>query len=128
MMQSLRYLVSVIWLGLGALPLGGLAAAAQTSPAPARAAAKAAPGSEKTLLVYPNPSTGIVNLSINGLVGRRVEVQVLNIIGTVMYRETLTELNQRFTKTLDLSRFANGLYYVKLESENSSQLCKLVIR
>ena len=128
MMQRLRYLVSIIWLGLGALPLGGLAAAAQTSPASARAAAKAVPGPEKTLLVYPNPSTGIVNLSINGLVGRRVEVQVLNIIGTVMYRETLTELNQRFTKTLDLSRFANGLYYVKLESENSSQLCKLVIR
>jgi len=45
-----------------------------------------------------------------------------------MYRETMTELNDRFTKTLDLSRFANGLYYVKLEADNASQLCKLVIR
>jgi len=78
--------------------------------------------------VYPNPSTGIVHLTINGLEGRRVEVSVLNVIGSVMYRETLSDLNERSTRTLDLSRFANGLYYVKLEADNSSQLCKLVIR
>ncbi|MGI4740231.1 MAG: T9SS type A sorting domain-containing protein [Janthinobacterium lividum] len=83
---------------------------------------------EHTLVVYPNPSTGIVHLTISGLEGRKVEVTVLNVIGTIMYRETMTELNDRFTKTLDLSRFANGLYYVKLEADNASQLCKLVIR
>lgn len=83
---------------------------------------------EHTLVVYPNPSTGIVHLTISGLEGRKVEVTVINVIGTVMYRESLTELNERFTKTLDLSRFANGLYYVKIEADNASQLCKLVIR
>ena len=124
MMLRLRYLFIV--LGLGLLPQG--LAAAQAPTAAAAHAAKPGPGDDKMLVVYPNPSTGIVHLSINGLEGHRVEVQVLNVIGTVMYRETLTELNERFTKTLDLSRFANGLYYVKLESDNSSQLCKLVIR
>ena len=83
---------------------------------------------ERTLVVYPNPSTGIVHLTINGLEGRKVDVTVLNVIGTVMYHETLTDLSERATRTLDLSRFANGLYYVKLEADNSSQLCKLVIR
>jgi hypothetical protein len=89
----------------------------------------ARPGSEeRTLVIYPNPSTGIVHLTISGLEGRRAEVSVLNVIGTVLYRETLTELNERSTKTLDLSKFANGLYYVKLEADNASQLCKLIIR
>ena len=83
---------------------------------------------DHTLVVYPNPSTGIVHLTISGLEGRKVELTVINVIGTIMYRETLTELNERYTKTLDLSRFANGLYYVKLEADNASQLCKLVIR
>jgi hypothetical protein len=83
---------------------------------------------ERSLVVYPNPTnTGIIHLTISGLEGRRAEVSVLNVIGTVMYRETLSELNERSTKTLDLSKFANGLYYVKLESNNSSQLCKLII-
>lgn len=84
--------------------------------------------SDHTLVVYPNPSTGIVHLTISGMEGRKVELTVINVIGTVLYRETLTELNERYTKTLDLSRFANGLYYVKLEADNASQLCKLVIR
>ncbi|MBD2724377.1 T9SS type A sorting domain-containing protein [Hymenobacter armeniacus] len=89
----------------------------------------AKPGNdEKTLVVYPNPSTGIVHLTINNLQGKKVELSVLNVIGSVMYRETLTELNDRYTKMLDLSKFANGLYYVRLESDNTSQMCKLVIR
>ncbi|WP_126546765.1 T9SS type A sorting domain-containing protein [Hymenobacter amundsenii] len=83
---------------------------------------------EKALTVYPNPSTGIVHIAINGFEGRKLELRVLNVIGTVMYRETLTELNDRYTRTLDLSRFTNGLYYVKLESDTSSEMRKLVIR
>jgi hypothetical protein len=83
----------------------------------------------RALLVYPNPnSTGMVNLTISGFENRRVEVSVLNVIGTVMYRETLTELTERSTKTLDLRDLANGLYYVKVEADNTSQLCKLIIR
>ncbi len=83
---------------------------------------------DKTLVVYPNPSTGIVHLTINGQEGRRVELQVLNVIGSVVYREMMTDLNDRVTKVLDLSRFANGLYYVKLEGGGTNQMCKLVIR
>ena len=89
---------------------------------------QARPGEEKTLVVYPNPSTGIVHLTINNLQGKKVEVSVLNVIGSVMYHETITELNDRYTKMLDLSKFANGLYYVRLEADNTSQMCKLVIR
>lgn len=86
------------------------------------------PSDDKTLLVYPNPSTGIVHLTINNLQGKRVELSVLNVIGSVLYHETVTEFNDKYSRTLDLSKFANGLYYVRLESENTSQMCKLVIR
>jgi hypothetical protein len=84
--------------------------------------------SDEKLVIYPNPSTGIVHLTINNLEGKKVELSVLNVIGSVMYRETLTELNDRYTKTLDLSKFANGLYYIKLESATYNQMSKLVIR
>ena len=47
------------------------------------------PGDDKTLLVFPNPSTGIVHLTINNLEGKKVELSVLNVIGSVMYHETL---------------------------------------
>ena len=129
MMQ--RYLLTLLLgacLGLGLVPLRSVtpAVAAAVRHRPGQ---QAKPGDEsKTLLVYPNPSTGIVHLTINNLQGKRVELSVLNVIGTVMYRETVTELNDRYTKMLDLSKFANGLYYVRLEAESTSQMCKLVIR
>jgi len=86
------------------------------------------PAEERNLLVYPNPSTGIVHIAINGFEGRKLELRVLNVIGSVIYREAITELNDRYTKTLDLSKFASGLYYVKLDGDNASQMRKLVIR
>ena len=129
MMQRLLVsflLAAGLSVGLGPLP---------TTVSAASAAAIARPGQQakptddnKTLLVYPNPSTGIVHLTISNLQGKKVQLSVLNVIGSVMYRETLTEMNDRYTKMLDLSKFANGLYYVRLEADNASQMCKLVIR
>lgn len=121
-------LFGLLWLAGFGVCAGGLATAKPVTTQGAHQTVIRPTLDDKTLVVYPNPSTGIVHLTINGLEGRKVEVSVLNVIGTVMYHETLSELNERYTKTLDLSRFANGLYYVKLEADNSSQLCKLVIR
>jgi len=124
----MKQLLRVFFGGLLGLSLvSGLPLWAAAQPAAATGAG--GPLTDRTLVLYPNPtSTGVVHLTINGLEGRRVELSVLNVIGTVLYRETLTELNERYTKTLDLSRFVSGLYYVKLEADNTSQLSKLVIR
>ena len=129
MMQRLLLpilLVACLSFGLGPLMTTVPAASAATT---ARPGQQGKPVEDnKTLLVYPNPSTGIVHLTISNLQGKKVELSVLNVIGSVMYRETLTEMNDRYTKMLDLSKFANGLYYVRLEADNTSQMCKLVIR
>jgi hypothetical protein len=126
MMQRLRFFSLFVLLAVG---LRGSMPAAEAQPMAVRPAPAIRPaGEDKALLVYPNPSTGIVHVAINGFEGRKLELRVLNVIGTVMYREILTELNDRYTRTLDLSKFANGLYYIKLESDTSSEMRKLVIR
>ncbi|SMB95110.1 hypothetical protein SAMN00120144_1866 [Hymenobacter roseosalivarius DSM 11622] len=125
MMKTLRLLLCFCALVLG--PLGASVPTATAQPASPTASSRPT-ADEKNVLVYPNPSTGIVHIDINGFNGRKTELRILNVIGSVIYRESLTELNGRFTKTLDLSRFASGLYYVKLESDNASEMRKLVIR
>ena len=127
MQRLLLSLLLFCCLSLSFGPLFNSLPTAAAAPA-TRPGQQAKPGEEKTLLVYPNPSTGVVQLTINNQQGKKVELSVLNVIGSVMYREMLTEMNDRYTKTLDLSKFANGLYYVRLEANNSSQMCKLVIR
>jgi len=122
MMPHLRYCLFLLLFAFTSLSSSTASVAAKAVPHATR------PAEERTLLVYPNPSTGIVHIAINGFEGRKLELRVLNVIGSIIYRETITELNDRFTKTLDLSKFANGLYYVKLEADNASEMRKLVIR
>ena len=124
MMKHLLILLSFLSAGLGPVLLSAPAASA----APLSRPLHKPGGDDKILLVYPNPSTGVVQLTINNQAGKKVEISILNVIGSVMYRETMTENSEHYTKTLDLSKFANGLYYVKLDAEGTSQLCKLVIR
>ncbi|MCB2376486.1 T9SS type A sorting domain-containing protein [Hymenobacter sp. BT635] len=123
MMQRLRFFCLLLVLGFGFVRSTLPTAAAQAT---VRPTGPSRVSDEKSFLVYPNPSSGIVHIAINGFEGRRLELRILNVIGTVIYREAITELNG--PKTLDLSKFASGLYYVKLEGENASEMRKLVIR
>jgi hypothetical protein len=128
MMKRLRFISLFALLTFGSLQWPVSQAVAQPGTTAVAKPAARTYGEEKALLVYPNPSTGIVHVAINGFEGRKLELRVLNVIGSVMYRETLTELNDRYVKVLDLSKFASGLYYIKLESEAGSEMRKLVIR
>lgn len=83
--------------------------------------------SDKGMVVYPNPSTGKVFLSLFGFNGKRTEVRVINVIGNVVLRENFYETGNQTTKVLDLSKFASGLYYVKLEAEEYSEIRKIII-
>lgn len=125
-MKRLHFFCLLTVLTLGAIRSSGTAALAQ--PVTERVTTAVRGSDEKSMLVYPNPSTGIVHVAINGFEGRRLELQILNVIGSVIYRENLSELNDRYTKTLDLTKFAGGLYYIKIASDNTSEMRKLVIR
>ena len=124
MSKRLLYGLLVTAFSLGCLQssLPVVAAARQSAPRPTVSS------EGKDLVLYPNPSTGVVHISVTGFEGRKTELRVLNVIGTVVYRETITELDNRFTRTVDLSRFASGLYYVKIDGDNTSVMRKLVIR
>lgn len=81
---------------------------------------------EKTVSVFPNPSNGIVFVSLTGFKGKRTELRVINVIGNVVHREFLT--NDETNKKIDLSKFASGLYYVKLQTEDFSEIRKVILK
>jgi hypothetical protein len=79
---------------------------------------------KESISVYPNPSTGIVNIDFkqgfNGL------IQIENTLGAKIYEEQVEVLNSE-TKTIDLSKFANGTYYVNVQSKNSTEIQKFKV-
>lgn len=60
------------------------------------------------LSVYPNPSTGFITLKSEFFPGRSVIITDIN--GQYVYSEKLRSSNE----TIDLSPFANGIYFVSL--------------
>ena len=83
---------------------------------------------EKSVSVFPNPSTGVINLSLSGFNGKKTNLSLVNVIGTVVYQETLLNVDSRFTKTIDMSKFAPGLYYIKLEADDYNEIRKIVLK
>lgn len=73
--------------------------------------------------VYPNPASSSITLSINTSKSKGVFVlNICNTSGSLVYTETLKEVQGSFTKQINLSFLPKGAYFIELQftSLNSS--------
>ncbi len=70
-------------------------------------------GNDKTINVYPNPSSGIVNISYNFATQENMLVKIFNSTGVLV--SSLNDIKgQSGVQQIDLSNEANGLYHVQM--------------
>ncbi len=69
------------------------------------------------LSVYPNPTKG--NLTINYKDVKRITVE--NILGSLIYDENIANTGMG-SKTIDMKKYTDGVYIVKVELRNSDRL------
>jgi uncharacterized repeat protein (TIGR01451 family) len=77
---------------------------------------------DKAFITYPNPTNGIVNISLK---------DNFTIIDTIIVNDVLgkTIQNKKINNSkaeLDLSTFSNGIYFVKIQSEGLEKVIKVV--
>jgi hypothetical protein len=77
------------------------------------------------LSVYPNPTTGNVNISLTN--GGKYTVEVVDMVGNVVSREEVT-VNSNEKLTRDFSNLTNGIYLLNVNGENFSKTTKLTIQ
>jgi hypothetical protein len=69
------------------------------------------------LLLYPNPSQGILELSVSGLSLQEAELQLFNLQGQAVYVEPLGELVNGISRTIQLpAGLTNGMYLLQVRS------------
>jgi len=79
---------------------------------------------DETLSVYPNPSKGIFNISLEGVKGD-IQIKVLDLRG----REYSNFESIGSTSTqLDLSELPAGVYFISFSGKNFSEIRKIVIQ
>lgn len=71
--------------------------------------------------IYPNPSNGLVNLTVAKYANAKV--QVINSVGKVVYNENISSAENK----IDLTKFTNGLYIVTVTSPEFTYTEKITL-
>ena len=82
------------------------------------------PVSTNSLIVFPNPSSGLVSVKWENQVEKDVEFIVFNSLGTEVSKFTFPEGQMEVKK--DFSELKSGIYFIK--SGVSSDIKRLVIK
>lgn len=80
------------------------------------------------VVLFPNPSKGIVILTYQGELLQNVTVLVQDMAGQTLLKKEEQVLKNDQALSLDLSKFAKGIYFIRLITENISQTTKVVLQ
>jgi hypothetical protein len=78
------------------------------------------------IVIHPNPVQGILNLDIKGK-EKQLQAQITDVNGQNLYNGFLDNLTSNCSRQIDVSRFANGVYILRLESENRVYIGRFVV-
>jgi len=80
---------------------------------------------ENGISIYPNPSNGVVNISTYNLDANSMNVVVCDITGKIVANAQFTNLEHN---TIDLSNQPKGVYFVKMQLNNTVVTRKVVLK
>ncbi|MBW7914511.1 MAG: T9SS type A sorting domain-containing protein, partial [Taibaiella sp.] len=79
------------------------------------------------MTLYPNPNKGTFTLEGKLLVGNRVNLEIVNAIGQIVFRENLDSTNGVVTKEITISNAVVGVYLLKINSEGRTETIRFTI-
>jgi len=74
--------------------------------------------------IYPNPSNGLLNISIGGYHGK-LETKLYDLNGREVYSKQITDFVSE--KSIDLNTLQSGVYILKIVGENLSHSEKIIL-
>ncbi len=81
---------------------------------------------DKVLEIYPNPTSGMLNIKVNDQ-SLRFDLQILDAIGKVIFSDD-HKINGLFNKNYNLSAFSKGIYYLRIFSSEGNTTRALIVQ
>ena len=85
------------------------------------------PGEKRELLVYPNPSRGMVHATVHGQPFSEAIIEVVNLRGSLAYRARHRLYNNPQHLQIDLSHLASGIYMLRVITTEMNMATKIVL-
>ena len=79
------------------------------------------------LSIYPNPSNDVFNIVFNSNTKQDIDLRIHNILGEVIFSETLEYFSGYYNRALDMTSYPNAIYVLQLNTQNGTLTKKLVL-
>ena len=79
-----------------------------------------------SLKIYPNPTTGLFTVEIEGLT-EDATIELINDLGQKMQQAFIKDCSSVCLYDVDLRDYPNGVYFVKISSKNEIEYRKLIL-
>jgi hypothetical protein len=79
------------------------------------------------LTVYPNPSSGVFTLRLETEALEDITFEVYDLMGKVLFKDTIKRINGQFKGTVDFKPNASGVYLLRVQHGNNRYVKKLVV-
>ena len=66
----------------------------------------------KNISVYPNPTNGILNIEFGKMTDEKVEIQLIDLTGRLVHRETYNISNATSIHPININQVSTGSYYL----------------
>lgn len=80
-----------------------------------------------SISLYPNPSQGIVIVSMDGIATGEVSMEILDITGKSVFTQQVLFDGNKTNFTLDLSSLNNGTYLIKLDMQEGTAIRRIIL-
>ncbi len=77
--------------------------------------------------VYPNPNDGNFFVSFEVPNRNNYTLKMINLIGELIYKETLTDFDGKYSKQMNFENFGKGVYLMNLTSPEGEIVKKIII-
>lgn len=82
----------------------------------------------ENIQLFPNPATDKITLSSGKNINSQIQVNIVDVAGRVAQTVSYNNMTANVQQTIDISKLAKGVYFVKIRSANSEMVEKLVVR
>ena len=81
---------------------------------------------QSSILVYPNPFSNELSVVIQKQNIKQAGFIITNVLGQQLYKKEETNLSNYYTKQLDLSKLASGVYFVEINIDGEKTVKQVV--
>jgi hypothetical protein len=82
----------------------------------------------KEVNIYPNPTSGMFNIEFSSLISQDINIKILNTLGEAIFIDDVQNLFGNYNINIDLSTYAKGLYFLELNTRETSITKKIKLQ